>query len=513
MISFFKKYTVYILLAFTLCVGLLTFKNYGIGWDELDQRELGMATYKYVFEGNQELTTLITRDHGVAFEMPLTVIEKVFGMTDTRTIYLMRHLVTHLFFLTGAFFLFLLIDFQYKNKLLAAFGFLLLVLSPRIYTHSFFNSKDIPFLSMMLICFYLTAFAFSKKSIKRFIVLGIGTGLLINLRMMGALLFCCIFICLLIDIFLQRNDVRQMKKNILILCVFIFVAVFSLYLTWPFLWENPVQNFLFAFKNMCRFPWGDRVLFHGVLVPSTEIRWSYGIEWFAMTTPIAYVTAGIAGICLLAINVIKRPLRFLKNNPDRINLIFLCCFLIPFVFVIALHSVLYDDWRHLYFVYAPFVLLIIYLLNKLFITKFRKIIYAIFIISFGFTIYFMVNNFPFQYVYFNCLADRKTPEHLRKNFDLDYWGISYKQAFEYILKNDSSPQISIACENSPGRKNLVILKKEDRERIRIADDADSAKYYITNYRWHPEDYPEREKYKWKTFTVLNSSVNTIFKLK
>lgn len=513
MIPFIKKYSGVLLLILCVCVGLLTFKQYGIGWDELDQHDLGMASYKYVFEGNPGLKTIFTKDHGIAFEMPLTVIEKVFGLEDTRDIYLMRHLVTHLFFLTGALFLLLLIDFLYKNKTLAIIGFLLLILSPRIYSHSFFNSKDIPFLSMMIICFYLNALAFNKKSFLFFILLGLGVGLLINIRIMGSLLFCCILTCLFLDILSERKNFLMLKKNILLLIFFSIATVATLILTWPFLWENPVQNFMYAFKNMSRFPWGDRVLFHGMLVPSTSIKWNYGIEWFLMTTPVVYILTGLAGIGLLIINTTKQPVLFLKNTMERNNLIFIVCFIMPVVLVILLHSILYDDWRHLYFIYAPFVLLAIYCLNKIYYKKLKKIIVVIFIIVFGAVGYSMIIDFPFQHVYFNCLVDRKTPEYLRKNFEMDYWGISYKQALEHILENDTSSNIKIACENSPGRKNRLILKKEDKKRIQIVEDIDEAKYFITNYRWHPEDYAELDKYKWKSFVVMNNSINTIFKLK
>ena len=44
--------------------------------------------------------------------------------------------------------------------------------------------------------------------------------------------------------------------------------------------------------------------------------------------------------------------------------------------------------------------------------------------------YWMYSNHPFQNVYFNILAGKKFNER----FEMDYWGISNKNALEYIAK-------------------------------------------------------------------------------
>jgi hypothetical protein len=184
--------------------------------------------------------------------------------------------------------------------------------------------------------------------------------------------------------------------------------------------------------------------------------------------------------------------------------------------------VLYDGWRQLYFIYPPFVLLCIYGFNFLFEKDLGKLIaigsFAAFISS-GF---FMVNNHPFQHVYFNKFIDTRSPEHLRKQFELDYWGTSYKQSLEYILEHDQSPSINVSVQNSPGRDNREILTFEERKRINIVGSPrnrgltgklENATYFITNYRWHPEDYEDLEQAKWHSIKVGNNTINAIFKLR
>ena len=98
---------------------------------------------------------------------------------------------------------------------------------------------------------------------------------------------------------------------------------------------------------------------------------------------------------------------------------------------------------------------------------------------------FMIVNHPFQNVYFNCLAGK----NIRQNFELDYWGLSYKQGLEYILANDKSDQIYIA--NKMG-VDFRILPAEDRKRLRLTDvysnDPKSVQYFLTNFIKHPYDY-------------------------
>lgn len=85
-------------------IALISFDEYGISWDEEAQRKTGIVNYEYIFSNSQELLTWFDRDYGVAFELPLIILEKVLNLTDSRDIFFMRHLVTHLFFLVGCFF-------------------------------------------------------------------------------------------------------------------------------------------------------------------------------------------------------------------------------------------------------------------------------------------------------------------------------------------------------------------------------------------------------------------------
>ena len=69
-----------------------------------------------------------------------------------------------------------------------------------------------------------------------------------------------------------------------ILCILIFTIIF-----WPFLWEHPLNNFLYAFNRLSAFPAEVHMYFFGGVILSTELPWYYAPTWMAITTPILYI--------------------------------------------------------------------------------------------------------------------------------------------------------------------------------------------------------------------------------
>lgn len=99
MLKFLNKYIGAILFISTCIIALTTYKQYGISWDEGRQRQTGLVNYRYVVYGDQGLLNYSDRDYGVAFELPLILIEMALGLEHSRDIFLARHLLTHFFFL------------------------------------------------------------------------------------------------------------------------------------------------------------------------------------------------------------------------------------------------------------------------------------------------------------------------------------------------------------------------------------------------------------------------------
>ena len=125
----------------------------------------------------------------------------------------------------------------------------------------------------------------------------------------------------------------------------------------------------------------------------------------------------------------------------------------------------------------------------------------------------MFNNHPYQYAYFNSLIKK---ENLHKKFDLDYWGLSYKQSFEYLFKNDNSEKIKIYNLSKYNKiyYHLFSFEENIRSRIEEVKKIEEADYLITNYHNDKTIYDDYFFNTYKIFyeiKVEDTPINTIFK--
>lgn len=511
--NYLKKYPEYLLLLLFSIIGVFTVNSYGYAWDERDQREIGITCFNYIFNGDLSYRTLQARDHGAIFELFLAIIEKTLGLTKEGDVIVMRHIFSHFIFLISAFYFYKLILLRYENKKIAILGFLLLVINPTIYGHSFFNSKDVPFLAILIICFYQFAIAFKNKKYYQFILLALFSCILINIRIMGILFVSFVIFFLIFDLIVFYKEKGSLLKHLLLLILFSSATIFFTIAAWPLLWEKPLENFLYAIENLSKYPFPGKVLFNGELISAQKLSWNYVPTWFLINTPIVYLFLGFTGLFLFIYHLFKNLKTFDFKGLDKNNLLYIFSFLIPVFVVIYLKSVLYDSWRHLFYIYPAFILLAIYFINYCTKTKLKSAVSVFTGISIAVSIIFMVIYFPFHHVYFNAFVSLHEKEYIRKNYDLDYWGVSYNKSLEYILKIDKRDTIYICAPNPPCEVNIMMLHEKDQKRFVFRDYFNKPDYYITNYREHPEDYNPDELEEIKSFSVLNNKINTIFKYK
>jgi hypothetical protein len=137
------------------------------------------------------------------------------------------------------------------------------------------------------------------------------------------------------------------------------------------------------------------------------------------------------------------------------------------------------------------------------------IVQAVCGLQFAAIMFFMVKAHPFQQVYFNELVSHEE-EYLRKNYEMDYWGVSNLQALKYILDADQRREIMVtSIYPEILQNNIDYMEEEDRARLKLVH-PDSADYLITNFRFHPDDFPYLEEHSDK---ALNSTVIRVYRLK
>ena len=295
--------------------------------------------------------------------------------------------------------------------------------------------------------------------------------------------------------------------------ILLSVSASFLYISWPYLYDAPVSKLAEVFGLMSRFDWNGEVLFLGEKINSRSLPWNYIVSWFLIANPIPYLILGFSGMMLFCFRFVKNPLPYFTDSFNRNSLLYFACMTLPVFAVILLHSVVYDGWRHLFFIYPGFIFFAVLFIQGLQNQVLKWVITGLTFISLVSTASYMVIQFPHFHVYFNSFVRKNEPEQLRKYMELDYWGLSYRQGLEYILANDPNPEIHVNHANPSGDYNLQILKPEQRSRILLEKFGPEADYFITNYRWHPQDYDIDSSKIYYSVKISNSSVLTVFKLK
>ena len=482
--------------------GVIVLDDYGVGWDELIQRNITATNLDYI-RGDQDarLVHAADRYYGIAFELPLLLAERGLGLDDIRNALLARHLLTHLFFLAGGFFAALLIYRLFGSKWLALFALLLFLLHPRLYAHSFFNSKDIPALSMLMIALYLTHRAFRRDTIGAFLLCGVGVALAMNLRLMGAMLFPAVLALRGCDLWYASRDRDQDKdgagagrRRILLTAgAFLLAGAGTLYATTPYLWYDPLA-LPDAFAAFAHHTNNSFQLFQGEIFHASALPARYLPTWIAISTPPGVLLLSLAGAAAVCGRGLVRPGAALRNTRLRFGLLLAGCFTLPLLAVIALEAHMYDGWRQMYLLYAPLCLLASFGLyyaavvaGRLRMPGFRAAPVAVFGLAaaagLAGVVIAMIQLHPHQQVYFNFLVDRNTPEHLRRQYDLEYWGTVNRQALEYLLAEYPDTNIYAQTFEGGARRIRGILPQVDRQRI-ILNDAARADFYISIDREH-----------------------------
>jgi len=492
---FYKKYYFFFILYFIL--GLLVFKDYGVSTDEEFHRRIGIYWYNYIFENffpnikkyeffiPNDFTVFQAKDflfYGIIFDLPSVFLESFLKIKDAQNYIYLRHFLNFFIFFISSIFLFKLITHRFKKKSLAYFAVLFYVFSPRIFAESFYNYKDILFLSICLITCCQIYFFFKKKNFFRIFLISIYIAILFCIRPVAVILIFLFVIYLIIDLFYEK---KKFLKNFYFLFSFGFFFIFFIFLFHPFFWNNLLDNFinyLFIFKQYSHDVY---LFFNGDYLKTTKLPWYYSFVWIILTYPLIILIAFFFGFFLIFNRIFKRFLNIEKrkynrfdlwnNHNEKFDLFIYSILFFSFFLILKLNATLYDGWRHIYFVHFFIVYFAIYFFYNLisFFKRFRRILFSILTIYFFILSYTNISYHPFQNIYFNFLI--KNPHEY---FDIDYWGLSYKDALKIILSKDQRNSITVSNASfTPLSRSILILNENERKRLRYS----GQEYLISDY--------------------------------
>ena len=481
-----------------LLAGLALAGDYGISRDELLQRQIAAASLNSILGQPEGLETLnyLDRLYGIAFELPLLMAERIMGLEDYHQIHRLRLTLTHLFFILGGFFCYRLAWRLSDSRLIALCALLLYLLHPRLYAHSFFNSKDAPFLTLFMIALYLLERAFRRDTLSAFLLLGLAAGLLANLRIMGLLLFPAVIALRGLDLSYAGN--WPARRNILLTAgLFAAAAALTFYAATPYAWANPVDYLAAGLGQAASHPTVLPQLFQGQELLSNELPPHYFPLWFAITTPPLILLLGFIGAAAILTRCLARPAALFRNNRRRFLLLLTACFLLPALAALLLTPNSYQDWRHLYFLYAPFSLLAALGGGGLLTALARRRRYwpagicGLAALGLALVALQMTQSHPWQHLYFNFLVNRTAPEQLRTQYDLDYWHLAARDGLEYLRQLHPEETLTVRV----GARHLAILPPAARQRLLVADGHRRADYALAG-RLDPSqpDLPFNSRY-------------------
>ena len=484
-------------LAFAVA-GIAVLDDYGMGVNEREQRGIAISNVDYVMGDGDALPANHNRFYGLAIEMPLLMAERALGLQDSRDIYLMRHLLMHLFYIAGGFFCGLLVYRMFGSRWVALLAMLLFLLHPRLYAHSFFNTKDIPFAVMFIIGLYLTHRAFRRDTVGAFALLGIIVGLAVNLRPFALLLPAAVLAMRGLDCWFAFNPLRR-KRVLATGGVFAGAVLFAIYASQPYYWENPLR-FFDGLQTLSQHPLQAWQIFQGRLTSSFEVPPEFVPVWFGITAPPVALLLGGVGALSVCWRGLRSPGLVLQSGELRFLLVALGCLALPVAAVIALEMNTYDGWRHLYFLWGPFCLLAaaglrwraggrgaelpaVRLLRWIRGAMFRGkgsasraasgggnlrqiVVYGIAVAGLANIVYAIVSLHPHQQMYFNLLVNRAAEDELGERYTMGFAGAAYRQGIEYLLAQYPDETLYLL----KGKFHRHILPAADRERIESPDD-------------------------------------------
>lgn len=544
--------------------GCAVFRDYGIGVDEPVERKSSLITWLYLnpslrdvvtdtvdFSQLQPLQEYQDRYYGVAVMLPCVAVEHLTGFTmPLSDVYEMRHFYNFLLFFAGSVFFYLLCRELGFGTGLSLVGVLFLVLSPRILADSFYNLKDLVFLSLFIISLYFGVRFIKRSTVRNMAGFAFCSALCTNVRMIGAYLPV---LCLLIafvkrlvgkssglqrepgDFTEQRSKTGRelQKEQQLLYCLAAggLCLVFYLLFT-PITWDHPLGRVREIIDHFSDYSvWNDYNYYMGRYITREEIPWHYLPVWMGITIPVVTLVMAVCGFCGETVklaargfhvrpekqetcgpheNLMKPVADKSHGNPEKpmtggsgteaggmwpegqgfaegfgwSRFLIWLLFLLPVIYVMWKKPTLYNGWRHFYFLYSLcclFALFFVAYCREWLRKREGKIrtaglccLWAVTAAGFFSTVLWIGRNHPYDYVYFNELAR----EWALPRFDKDYWGVSEKDALNYICSHDGREKIKIFLLTD---FSLPLLSEEDRNRIDRVGTMEEAEYYVHGY--------------------------------
>jgi len=440
-----------IVLAAVGLIAALTFRDYGLGWDDYTHAEyadLLLRMYGSGFRDTGALSFANLYMYGGGFDMAAALLHKVIPLELFET----RRLVGAVVGVIG-----LAVTWRLSRRvggpLAGLASLLLLALCPIFYGHMFMNPKDAPFaVAMVILMMGLVRLAeeYPQPSPRTILIVGLGAGLSLGSRVLGglALVYALAGFVPLLAEEIAAEGLRQAAGRfvhvVYVLIPGLVLGYLIMGLIWPWSIIEPANPFraLTYFSHFFEKPWKE--MFDGALVSVPDMPWSYLPTLFALQLPEVLQTLCFAGIIG---TFVVLPRRDVPARKKTVLLMLTLAAMLPIAIAIVKRPALYNGIRHFVFVIPPMTVIagvaFAWLMNRLreHRRSWQPAVLALFAFGLLLPVGEMIRLHPYQYTYFNLVAG--TVRGADDRFMLDYWGLAFKQAsdalHEQIAQNHETP--------------------------------------------------------------------------
>jgi hypothetical protein len=428
------------ILAVVSIVAAVTFRDYGLGWDDYTHSQYGdllLALYGSGFTDTRAFSFVNLYMYGGGFDMASALAAKVlpFGLFET------RRLIGAAIGIIG-----LVATWRLGRRLggpLAGLcALVLLATCPLYYGHMYMNAKDSPFATAMIVLLLgmvRVIDEYPKPSQRTMVLAGVGLGLAFGTRILAAIA-APIGLAALLLILVAESRAAGLRAAVTRLGQFLWLMLPALalgYLIMGLLWPwgillplNPLRASEY-FANFFEKPW--RELYEGRLISVPDMPVSYLPHLFALKLPEIMLALGLAGAVGTCVAVARRSM---PVNRRAALLAVALAAVLPVAIAMTMHPALYNGLRHFVFVVPPFAVLgglaAAWTIERAH-THGRLALgalAALFIGGVTLPVIDMVRLHPYQYTAFNWASGGVRMAH--DNYMLDYWGLAFKQASDAL---------------------------------------------------------------------------------
>ena len=423
-------------LALTAAVALVTFRDYGLGWDDYTHSQYGdllLALYTSGFRDTRALSFVNLYLYGGGFDMAAALLAKVlpFDLFET------RRLAGAAIGLIGLFATWRIAR-RIGGPLAGVLALILLATCPLYYGHMFINPKDAPFavaMAVFLLGLVRLLDEYPKPSAATLAIAGTGFGLSIGSRIMAGFgvitAVASIGLQVLIDARYHglRAALAPLRGLLLRLIPAAILAYAVMGLVWPWGVANPLNPIraIETFSHFFEKPWHE--LYGGERITPPDMPRSYVLVLMGLKLPEIFSLLAAAGV-IGALVAVFRP-ALLPRTRTVLFAIALAA-LLPIAITVITRPAMYNGIRHFAFVLPPLAvaggLAGAWIAERA--TRFgraaSRILAVIFAAGIALPVIGMARLHPYEYVFFNQLiggARGAQPLYM-----LDYWGLALKQA-------------------------------------------------------------------------------------